>query len=91
MNAWKTIAILSTSALVAVVGQQVASASFSGSTGGSVNGGDYRQMRAALDNLREARHHFENSEHNHGGWRERALESTDRAIKETEAALSWNP
>ena len=90
MNAWKTIAILSTSALVAVVGQQVASASFSGSTGGSVNG-DYRQMRAALENLREARHHFENSEHNHGGWRERALESTDRAIKETEAALSWNP
>ncbi|HEX4446095.1 MAG TPA: hypothetical protein VH044_05140 [Polyangiaceae bacterium] len=90
MNIWKTIAIVSTSALVAVVGQQVASANYAGSTGASVNA-DYRQMHAALENLREARHHFENSEHNHGGWRERALESTDRAIHETEGALNWNP
>ena len=32
-----------------------------------------------------------NAEHNHGGWRERALEATDRAIHETEEAIHWAP
>jgi hypothetical protein len=32
-----------------------------------------------------------NSEHNHGGWRERAIESTDHAIHETEGAIQWAP
>ncbi len=32
-----------------------------------------------------------NSEHNHGGWRDRAIESTDKAIHETEVALAWHP
>jgi hypothetical protein len=32
-----------------------------------------------------------NAEHNHDGWRERAVEATDQAIHETEAAINWEP
>jgi hypothetical protein len=48
-------------------------------------------MRAGLDTLRSARDRLMNSEHNHGGWRERAVEDTDLAIHETEAAINGNP
>jgi hypothetical protein len=53
--------------------------------------GDYRRLRLALDALRNARDHLMNAEHNHGGWRERAVEATDHAIHETENALAWTP
>jgi hypothetical protein len=91
MNIWKPLAILSTSALVLVVGQQVASAMSAASAEKSSLQGDYRRMRGALDSLRTARDHLMNAEHNHGGWRERAIEGTDRAIHETEEAIRWNP
>ena len=29
------------------------------------------------------------AEHNHGGWRERAVEASERAIWETRSALDW--
>lgn len=90
MNLWKPLALLSTSAFVLSVGYQAAFASSSGKEPTSVEG-DYHRMRAALEGLRSARVHLLNSEHNHGGWRERALESTDRAIHETDEALRWNP
>jgi hypothetical protein len=90
MTFWKPLALISTTALVLVVGHQAASANYSHSDPKSVEG-DFRRMRAALENLRSARGHLENAEHNHGGWRERAIESTDRAIHETEAALNWAP
>lgn len=48
---------------------------------------DQPEMRAALENLRAARHHLEHAEHNKGGWRVRAIENTDRAIHETEAGM----
>jgi hypothetical protein len=48
-------------------------------------------MHNALDALRSAREHLLAAEHNHGGWRERAIEATDRAIHETEEAIHWNP
>lgn len=90
MTFWKPLALVSTSALVLVVGHQVASAHYAAEKPGSVEG-DWRRMHLALDRLREARSHLENAEHNHGGWRERAIESTDRAIHETEAAINWSP
>jgi hypothetical protein len=90
MTLWKPLALFSTSALVLMVGYQAASASYVDHSNKSV-AGDYRRMHAALDNLRGARDHLLNAEHNHGGWRERAVEATDRAIHETEAAINWNP
>jgi hypothetical protein len=91
MNIWKPVAIFSTSALVLVMGQQIASATSAGSAEKSPIGGDYRRMHGALECLRAARDHLMNAEHNHGGWRERAIEGTDRAIHETEEAIKWSP
>jgi hypothetical protein len=90
MNAWKPLALFSTAALVCVLGHEVASARPS-NRGPNVVAGDYRRLRAALENLRSARDHLMNAEHNHGGWRERAVEATEHAIHETEAAINWNP
>jgi hypothetical protein len=90
MNVWKPLAIVSTSALVLIAGYQTASAKAGNPAPTSIEG-DYRRMHAALDALRVARDHLMNAEHNHGGWRERAVESTDRAIHETESAMQWAP
>jgi hypothetical protein len=90
MNVWKPIALVSTSAFVLAVGFQVAQAKAPDPSPSGV-AGDYRRMHAALDNLRTAREHLLNSEHDHGGWRARAIESTDRAIHETEGAINWAP
>jgi hypothetical protein len=90
MNVWKPLALFSTSALVLVVGYQAAEAKSADPAPNSI-AGDYRRMHAALESLRGAREHLLNSEHDHGGWRGRAIESTDRAIHETEAAMNWNP
>jgi hypothetical protein len=90
MNAWKPLALFSTVALVGVLGREVASARPAEPAPDSVSA-EYRRLHAALDSLRVARDHLMNAEHNHGGWRERAVEGTDRAIHETEEALRWNP
>ena len=90
MNVWKPAALFSTSAFVLLVGYQAAHADSAGKTPNSVEG-DYRRMRSALEGLRSAREHLMNAEHNHGGWRERAVEATDRAIHETEEAIKFNP
>jgi hypothetical protein len=90
MNVWKPLAIFSTSALVLCVSYQAAQAKAQDPSPAGVNG-DYRRMHAALDSLRVARDHLLNSEHDHGGWRARAIESTDRAIHETEGAINWAP
>jgi hypothetical protein len=87
MNVWKPLAIFSTSALIFVVGSQSAAAKPAEPSSSSSIEGDYRRMHAALEALRAARDHLLNAEHNHGGWRERAIESTDRAIHEVEAAI----
>jgi hypothetical protein len=90
MNAYKPLALFSTAALVVVLGYNVASARPAEPTPAPAEH-DYRRLHAALDNLRIARDHLMNAEHNHGGWRERAVEATDRAIHETEIALEWHP
>jgi hypothetical protein len=90
MNVWKITSLVSVSALALVVGYQAASAKPADPSPSGV-AGDYRRMHAALDGLRSAREQLANAEHNHGGWRERALEATDRAIHETEEAIHWAP
>src|ERR1700753_1740750 len=81
MNVWKPRALVPTSHLVRAAGYQTAPAKAAAPAPTSVEG-DYRRMHAALDALRVARDHLMNAEHNHGGWRERAGESTDRRIHE---------
>jgi hypothetical protein len=88
MNIWKVTSIVSASALALVVGYQAASARPADPSPTGIEG-DYRRMRAALEGLRSARDHLLAAEHNHGGWRERAIEATDRAIHETEEAIRW--
>ena len=90
MNVWKPLAIGAVSALVLVLGHDIAAAKAPDPSPAGV-AGDYRRLRLALDNLRIARDHLLNAEHNHGGWRERAVEATDHAIHETENALAWTP
>ena len=45
-------------------------------------------MRRALEHLRAARAELQAAEHNKGGWRLRAIENTDRAIRETENGVA---
>jgi hypothetical protein len=45
-------------------------------------------MRRALEHLRAARAELAVAEHNKGGWRIRALENVDRAIRETENGMA---
>jgi hypothetical protein len=45
-------------------------------------------MRRALEHLRAARAELQSAEHNKGGWRLRAIENTDRAIRETENGMA---
>jgi hypothetical protein len=49
---------------------------------------DQPHMRRALENLRAARAELEVAEHNKGGWRIRAIENTNRAIRETENGMA---
>jgi len=90
MNTWKPIALFSTAALVCVLGHDVAFARSAEPRPATV-ANDYVRLRAALDSLQVARAHLLNSEHNHGGWRDRAIIATDKAIHETEAAINWAP
>jgi len=45
-------------------------------------------MRRALEHLRAARAELQSAEHDKGGWRVRAIENTDRAIRETEHGMA---
>ena len=49
---------------------------------------DQPEMRAALENLRAARQHLEHAEHNKGGWRVRAVQNVDKAIKDVQAGMA---
>jgi hypothetical protein len=50
---------------------------------------DQPHMRRALEHLRAARAELETAEHDKGGWRVRAIENTDRAIRETERGMAF--
>jgi hypothetical protein len=49
---------------------------------------DQPHMQAALEHLRAARAELRMAEHNKGGWRIRAIQTTDRAIHETENGMA---
>jgi hypothetical protein len=82
MNYWKPVALLSIAGLIASVGLQTASAA-----GGPCH--DQPNMAAALASLRSARTSLEKAEHNKGGWRVKAIEATELAIKETDRGCAF--
>jgi hypothetical protein len=88
MTFWKPLALASTTALVVLVGYQAASASSAKSAAPSV-AGNQPNMEAALGHLRDARASLEKAEHNKGGWRVKAVESTEIAIRETQRGISF--
>jgi hypothetical protein len=49
---------------------------------------DQPHMRRAREHLRAARAELQSAEHNKGGWRLRAIENTDRAIRDTENGMA---
>lgn len=80
INVWKPIAIVAVAALGTSIGVQVAHAD-----GACHNQG---HMAAALDHLRQARAELDKAEHNKGGWRDRAIQATDNALRETNAGCA---
>ena len=81
MNVWKPIALCSVAGLVASVGVQVASAE-------DMCHGQHH-MQAALEHFRAGRVELDKAEHNKGGWRDRAIQSADVALRETNTGCAF--
>ena len=88
MTMWKPLALASTTALFALVGYQDANAR-PAQTAPTTLAGAQPNMDAALAHLRDARASLEKAEHNKGGWRVKAIESTEVAIKETQRGIQF--
>ena len=82
MNVWKIVALGFIAATVMTVGYGVANAQ-------AVQCNNQPNMAAAVGALQRARGWLERSEHNKGGWREKALEATDTALHETIAGCQF--
>jgi len=87
MTLWKPLALVSTSAFVMLVGYQAAFANSASPSGTRV--ADQPNMEAALGYLQQARASLLAAEHNKGGWRVAALQSTDNAIRETRRGIAF--
>jgi hypothetical protein len=81
MNVWKPVALCSIGALVVSIGAQVAFAE------DMCHGQPH--MQSALEHLRQARAELEKAEHNKGGWRERAVQAVETALRETNAGCAF--
>ena len=87
MNVWKPIAIVATAGLIASIGIQSAHATKppTDQEPQTLTGPCFDQpnMAAAKSNLESALVYLQRSEHNKGGWREAAIQSTQQAIART--------
>ncbi len=81
MNLWKPIALLSIAGLIFSVTSPRAFA------GGVCH--DQPNMAAAKEALRVARASLDKAEHNKGGWRDAAIEATNKAITETDRGCAF--
>lgn len=75
MNIWKGLSLVAMAASVVIIGYRAAEAQACR---------NQPNMEGALTALRSARASLERAEHNKGGWRERAIGSTDEALSETQ-------
>ena len=82
MNFSKWIALGAIAGTVLMVGWRVAHAQ-AGQCNNQVN------MAHAVETLRAARGYLDHAEHDKGGWRVKAIESTDTAIKEAETGCAY--
>ena len=82
MNVSKWIALVAIAGTVFTVGWRVALAQ-NGQCNNQVN------MAHAMEALRSARGYLDHAEHNKGGWRDRAISSTDTALKETDIGCAY--
>ena len=95
MNRWNSIAICSLTTLILALGCEVhespapapAPAAPPAAGGGACN--NQPNMAGALQELREARGSLERAEHDKGGWRVKAVEATNTAIRETENGCAF--
>ena len=83
MNISKIIALFAITVSIMTLGYRAANAQGAAACNGQTN------MTNALDMLRAARGSLEKAEHDKGGWRGRAIEETDKSIKETERGCAF--
>lgn len=83
MNIPKTIALCAIAGAVVVVGYRAAHAQGAAACNNQIN------MANALTSLRSGRAALDKAEHDKGGWRVKAIEAADSAIKETERGCAF--
>jgi hypothetical protein len=83
MNIQKTIALCAIAGTVTVVGYTAAHAQGAAACNNQIN------MANALNSLRSGRAALDKAEHDKGGWRVKAIEASDSAIKETERGCAF--
>lgn len=84
MNIWKPLAIVSSTAVVALL-------AFGDGRGGVTQAAadDQPNMVAARDKLKDARASLDKAVPNKGGHRERAIALVDKALKEVNEGIAW--
>jgi len=88
MNYWKVLALASMTAMVFLIGFEVAHAGPAPEPLPFVQG-NQPHMEAALEHLRHARAELEKAEHNKGGWRDAAIGKTDGAIVDVKRGIAF--
>lgn len=83
MKLTKIVALVAIAASVVTVGYRAALAQGAAACKNQPN------MAEALGHLRNARGFLERAEHDKGGWRVKAIEATDMAIRETERGCAF--
>jgi hypothetical protein len=83
VNIQKTVALCAIAGTVMTVGYRAAHAQ------GPAACNNQQNMANALTSLRNARTALDRAEHDKGGWRVKAIEATDSAIKETERGCAF--
>jgi hypothetical protein len=97
MNAWNSIASCAVATFIVAVGCSPAPAPAApapaapapAAPAGGAGCNNQPNMSAALGELRNARGSLDHAEHDKGGWRVKAIEATDTAIRETERGCAF--
>jgi hypothetical protein len=83
MNIPKAVALCAIAGTVVIVGLHAAHAQGAAACNNQIN------MANALTSLRSGRAALDHAEHDKGGWRVKAIEATDSALKETERGCAF--
>lgn len=87
MNDWNWIAPCAVTMLVSVLACSPEPAPVAPRGAAACN--NQPNMSAAIGSLRNARESLERAEHDKGGWRVKAIEATDMAIREAERGCAF--